>query len=80
MAQSRVQCAVRYLEYFIFVASGARAVPVPLCTSIMASPLNLSSFMDDLVHNLRRRRAEKDLSHDTLPTGKREDLVTGVAR
>ena len=23
MAQSRVQCAVRYLEYFIFVASGA---------------------------------------------------------
>ena len=55
-----------FFLYYISIGLGMQSVP--LCTSIMASPLNLSSFMDDLVHNFRRRRAEKDLSHNTLPT------------
>ena len=41
----------------------------------IANPLSLSSFIEERVHVLRRRRAENDLSHDTLPTGMVKKIV-----
>ena len=42
---------------------------VPLWISSIARPLSLSSVMEERVHSLRRRRAEKERSQETLPTG-----------
>ena len=52
---------------------------VPRCTNI-ARPLSCSSFMDERVHNLSRRRAENDRSHETLPTDAVRKIVIILCR
>ena len=49
---------------------------VPRWISIIARPLRRSSVIDERVHSFRRRRAEKDLSQETLLTG----VVTKIVK
>ena len=52
-----------------YTSSGIGMYSVSLWISIIASPLNLSSVIEERVQSLRRQRAKNDRSQETITTG-----------